>query len=448
MRVIIPARLSSKKDGREGIGLDTQDQRSRDFCEREGHTVVTVTRDTISGAVAPMDRRQLGPWVTDPAKIAQYDAIVAYKSDRLSRGEDYDWSRIETWAVDHGKKLIIVGFDGGVQFPSRNDSDYWQWAAMKRQAGRERADIKERTARAHGAIRAQGGFIGRKPWGYDITGEKYAKYLVHSAEGTRYAKPVFTRIARGASLGEAAAWLEQETGRRWWAKTVGEIVRNPVYKRVQEYAGHKCPPLVPAALWRLANESLDTRPQRRSGGRRTEGALLKGIIFCPRCNSPMLRNDGGSYRCSGRGPQRKGCGNMVRLEAVDSVVDRWMSVWDEEVTVPVLVAGTDDAELEDVLQQIRDLAARDLPDADYDAELARLRAERDRLKALPREDDRWEDRPAGFTYVDRWEAQSGPERTAWLKSVGVTVWAVREEDSGVRVEIRDRSGFAVRTAFV
>jgi hypothetical protein len=78
MRVIVAARLSQlQRDGSEGIGLDTQDTRSRNWAEREGHDVLAVVADTRSGTVAPWDRRNLRPWVTDPERIAQYDAIVA-----------------------------------------------------------------------------------------------------------------------------------------------------------------------------------------------------------------------------------------------------------------------------------------------------------------------------------------------------------------------------------
>ena len=90
------------------IGIDTQDEKSRAFCERAGITVVHVAADTKSGTVAPWDRKHLKPWVTDPEKMRGYDAIVAYKTDRLSRGTQEDFTRIEFWATSNGKRLIIV----------------------------------------------------------------------------------------------------------------------------------------------------------------------------------------------------------------------------------------------------------------------------------------------------------------------------------------------------
>jgi hypothetical protein len=86
MRALIACRKSTKvasaKDG-QGASLTTQDQLARDFCERNGWVVVGTAKDTISGSVAPMNRKELGRWIADPELRASYDCIVAYKSDRL-----------------------------------------------------------------------------------------------------------------------------------------------------------------------------------------------------------------------------------------------------------------------------------------------------------------------------------------------------------------------------
>jgi hypothetical protein len=70
MRAIIAARKSNKVHSAtgEGIGLDTQDEKAREFADRLGITVVGVARDTISGRMAPIDRPDLSAWLSDPAK--------------------------------------------------------------------------------------------------------------------------------------------------------------------------------------------------------------------------------------------------------------------------------------------------------------------------------------------------------------------------------------------
>src|SRR5260370_26980975 len=90
-RWIVAARLSrmSKKDRARPeliTGIATQDQRSAEWANAEGHVIVHVTRDrNVSGAIAPWERPELGPWLSDPEKVAQYDGIVAYEASRVSR---------------------------------------------------------------------------------------------------------------------------------------------------------------------------------------------------------------------------------------------------------------------------------------------------------------------------------------------------------------------------
>ena len=185
VRALIAARLSKlQRGGQQGIGIDTQDEKSRAFCEREGMTVVDVVADTKSGTVAPWDRKNLKPWVTEPEKMAMYNAVVAYKTDRWSRGTQEDFTRIEFWATQNGKRLIIVD---GPQYPARADkfdSDYWQWQAEKMAARREWELGRERVVRATDALRRENKFVGRIPWGYVTEGPKYDRRLAATDPGT------------------------------------------------------------------------------------------------------------------------------------------------------------------------------------------------------------------------------------------------------------------------
>ena len=106
MRVLIAARLSQLAEGQ--TGLDSQDAESTAWAEREGHEVVHVAMDRKSGTTAPWDRPQLRPWVTDESRVALYDAVLAYRLDRLSRGDNESTNAIENWATKNGKQLLTV----------------------------------------------------------------------------------------------------------------------------------------------------------------------------------------------------------------------------------------------------------------------------------------------------------------------------------------------------
>lgn len=430
-RALIAARKSGKvRDNgkqRDGISLDTQDERAREFCQRQGWEIAGAPQDTISGRVAPIDRKALGKWLNDPAKLASFDVLVAFKSDRLSRGEDTDWSRIETWAADNGKTLVIVDGASGVRYPARDDSDYWQWTAAKRQAAREWADIRERSMRAQSAIRANGHLVGRNAFGYTSQGSKYARELVADARA-ELIPGIFERVTRGESL-ETVAQFVRDHGYPMYARTIGTIIRNPVYygKRLDGYAS---PALVDATTWRNANLALDGKGAKRAKGSPAPKAMLAGVLKCGTCSAPMYRvNQGTRYRCAGEyGSDRtragKGCGNILDLVHVDSLVSSWMSASDAHMTeVRPAVASTTRRDLDEAK-----LARKALDDDsdDYDEQHAELTA---RIKALQvtlgAESDAkpFELVELAETYGQRWNSLDEAARGAWMRSSGVRIMA-------------------------
>jgi hypothetical protein len=143
---------------------------------------------------------------------------------------------------------------------------------------------------------------------------------------------------------------------------------------------------------------------------------------------PMFAN-------AGRGAQRKGCGNNIRKETVDNLVCQIMIGLKRPIMKIVFIPGNDhSAQLADVQFQLKQLANEDLTDEQYDAELARLRAERDRIRELPIEPGRVERVDTGQTYASRWATlQTDTERNDWLRSAGVKIWAWRNPDDAEAV---------------
>src|SRR5215469_14419195 len=101
MRVIIAGRLSRKVSDRDQTGFDSQERESVRWAEARGHEVVAVVADFKSGRSGIERRPNLRPWVTEPDKLAQYDAIVALKVDRLTRGNRAETRDLEHWATEH-----------------------------------------------------------------------------------------------------------------------------------------------------------------------------------------------------------------------------------------------------------------------------------------------------------------------------------------------------------
>lgn len=309
--------------------------------------------------------------------------------------------------------------------------------------------LTRQVALAHNRIRANGAVLGRAPWGMTIVGVKYEKRLIGTDEGRTWVPRIFGRVIEGWSLAKVSAWLHSEgiSGDHgpWYESTVGAMIRNPGYMgfrceqdpKTKKYGKilHRCEELVDPKIWRQAQEALDTRPKRGYTNPETR-AMLAGVLKCgnPQCDatgapdSPMNRSRSSTklyYRCCGTGAVRKSCGTMVCVAQVDNAVDK---IVNESFTGPRLVRriipGTDHtAELESLRFELRQLPARDLPWDEEDAERARLRAEHDRIAALPVVPDTEVLVDTGETYASLWNALRPADRGPWLEANGFTVRA-------------------------
>ncbi|MCL2582946.1 MAG: recombinase family protein [Streptosporangiales bacterium] len=472
-RALIATRKSGKiRDGgtqRDGITHDTQDDGSHAFCDRQGWTVTGVARDTISGRTAPIDRKNLGRWLKDPGLRTRYDVIVAYKSDRYSRGEDTDWSRIETWAADHGKTLVMVDNGTGIRYPARDDSDYWQWVSAKRQAGREWNEIRERSVRTQKTLRNAGALVGRPPFGYVPDGNTYSKGLVPTEEGRRLVPQIYQRCIAGESLASIARWLDAETWpgipfryHRWYPAQVGRLIRKPTYigqrcatpetntTLVYGKTLLTCEPLVDAGTFTRAALALEERPKR--GPAKAENrAMLAGVLFCPHCpnNSPMYRIPSRShrpgvpnllyYRCFGRGSQRKGCGNSVRLDEVDDIMNDIMHLdFNKPIKAWTIIPGNEaeiEARIEEVNFKLRQLPQLNLDFDEEDRRRALLRDQLTEARNAERHEDEviWSE--TDERYSEQWDRTPVHQRAAWLADKGFTVTATKDDAGEVVVKV-------------
>ena len=129
---------------------------------------------------------------------------------------------------------------------------------------------------------------------------------------------------------------------------------------------------------------------------------------------------------------------MVRMEVADAAVNEIMAT---TFRVPVkrliLIKGLGHQdELEEISHRIREPDPDVMTGEKYDAELARLRAGRDRLKALPAEPGRRDEQLTGELYAGIYQVLPAWERGAWLKSHGFVIHATKKEVSVIQGDVR------------
>jgi site-specific DNA recombinase len=424
------------------------------WCKDNGYVVRrTYTLRGKSASKGQQDKA-LDEMIEDMRR-GLFSVLVVWASDRIERRGAYNAFDLARRVKEAGGRIEYVK---DAYLNSTNELSDVMLAMVATKDKLESKRKTERTEMVQARIRTAGAFVGKPPFGYKVAGEKYNRQLVPTDKGRSLIPAIYERCINGQSLATIGAWLEQETGLQWWPRRVSGTLRNPVYRGVQEDDQgrpiHRCEALVDAATWKRANEALG-RHGKRGPENKLDPALLSGVLYCgnPDCHdapdSPMYRHRSSArnlkrewYRCAGKGSQRKGCGNMIRLTTLDGLVNICMKAHGRDLQIKdfMIEPGTDhQAELEEIKFEIKSLATQDLTDDEYDAELKRLRAERDRVASLPTVPDRLVERPTGETYADKWRRLNPQERGAWLRERGLKVRAVKGQE-GYRVVVLDAQG--------
>jgi DNA invertase Pin-like site-specific DNA recombinase len=281
LRLLLPARKSRKG---EGDATDYTRQTNAGViarAERDGDKVVKIVEDTITSQSMPWERKNLRAWMNDASKLALWDALYVTETDRLARLDDEGFHKIETWLYEHGKRLI-TGED--VQFPPRHDGDRYMWLGLKRRARTYWEDTKAKHASVREVIKANGGIIGRPPFGYMVTGEKTRKtFTIHPVNGP-VALEIFTRVSQGRTASQVAQWLTETgaikdakgNGKMIRAKSVIDLVKRTSYLGSRD--GVEYPALVSQELWNAANAAVERRSIRTGGRRAIHG--FSGVLYC------------------------------------------------------------------------------------------------------------------------------------------------------------------------
>ena len=107
MRLLGAVRLSRDTD--ETTSPERQDDAITYTTKARGDRLIHIVHDLdVSGAISPFERAELGPWLTDPDKIAQWDGLIVAKIDRLSRSL-LDFQVLLKWCDAHDKTVISIG---------------------------------------------------------------------------------------------------------------------------------------------------------------------------------------------------------------------------------------------------------------------------------------------------------------------------------------------------
>jgi DNA invertase Pin-like site-specific DNA recombinase len=405
VRVLGAVRQSKTRD--RAVSPEMQRTAIQGWADRNDGEVAKFTFDlSTSGGTSAFRRKGLGPWLTEPDKIAAWDVLAATKLDRACR-DVADYLKLRTWCDRNGKRFVVLN-DPELDNSTPAGRAMGTMTAIFAQIEREMA--KERNKERYDTLTELGRWTGgRLPYGWRY--DRDSGHLVPDDDGTAETLRAMADMAiAGKSQGQIANWLNTSgnltmIGREWRTDTVRRVLRAP---NTAELLGETKAAELQAAL--------KSREQTR--GERLNGHMLLRVAFCRACGAPLYfqkknRPSGGYYRCLK-------CMTHKRADWVDAVTENSLLFFygNLELVEYQLVLGDDHQTTIHALE--RDIDALEKITG-TDAVIAAKRAEIEHLRSLPYDPDHWEPVPQGISVAKHWATLDDSGKGSFLRKRNVRV---------------------------
>lgn len=301
--------IYTRKSTEEGLqqefnSLDAQREAAEAFVvsqKHEGWQPVAERFDDGGYTGGNMDRPALKRLLA-AVESRSVDCVVVYKVDRLSRSL-MDFARIIEVFDQNGVSFVSVT----QQFNTTTSIGRLTLNILLSFAQFEREIISERTRDKMSAARRKGKWIGGTPvLGYDID-PKGGRIVVNPEEAERVRTifklylelgsllPVLQEAERRGLL--TKRWTTEDGrvrgGKRISKGTMHGMLTNAIYTGMVDHKGQLYPGeherIVDQATWDCVQDLF--RRNKANNGARVKnkyGALLRGLLFCVPCGSPMM----------------------------------------------------------------------------------------------------------------------------------------------------------------
>ncbi|MCD0448414.1 recombinase family protein [Actinocorallia sp. API 0066] len=507
-RVLGVVRLSNLTDTTSSP--ERQKNKISKWADLHDADVIGIAEDLDVSAITagPWERPEFREWLNRPD---DYDVIVAWKLDRLSR-KMKDFCDLLEWAKKHKIRIVTVeeSFDLG--------TPAGRMVAMVLAAFAEYEGevIKERVRDAYDRnIKAGNWRGGNVPYGYRAVKAVDHWELEHDPETAAVMRDIISRMLKGESANSIVRDLNERKipvssdaqrirqgkepkGGLWRVGNLLKMLKSKALLGQYEAEGseyvrdevdetgakkkiprkvivgddgmpiQRAEPLITKQEWDALQEQLS----KNSSGKthhRTGGAPLRQVAFCAVCGAAMYRTKSRSmyYRCSSVGATSAKCGNAsVKADYLENALETLLlgMFGKLERKTTVFIKGEDHTErLEQIRQTMDEVRAeKDRGDyrysggaEEYSARIQKLAEQRIKLEALPQVPSRTEIISTGETFADFWAGLSEWEKGSFYRQAGIEIRVLRwpgkvivEEDTPNFEEISSGATFAVSTSFL
>jgi len=211
-------RVSTKEQGRSGLGLDAQRHAIQAFADREGFTLTKEYEEIETGKGADaLSRRPILKTALDYAEKKKC-CLLVYKLDRLGRNVHFI-----SGLMERSVRFIVTSLG--------KDADNFQIHLFAALAEKERALISERTKAALQIKKAQGAKLGNRTNLADARKKAGESKQVAADQFAAYIFPLIDRhISSGMSLNAVAREFNKHgiktvRDKEWQATQIAAVIR-------------------------------------------------------------------------------------------------------------------------------------------------------------------------------------------------------------------------------
>jgi site-specific DNA recombinase len=313
-RAALYARQSITREG--SASLDVQVEACREAAARLKLEVVAelVEAPSTSGYSNRGRNRPKFGELLDLIRRGEVDCVVAYKTDRLSRGGGPGWAPLVDAFEEAGRDpdRAVATTDGWV-----SEFEIGIRSAMDREESKKTSD-RMLAVRAREAKEGKPRIGGRRPYGFS---QDMSEHIEHEVSRIEEAAD---RVLAGESVWSICtdwnkAAVPTVTGKAWTVTTLSTILTSP---RIAGFRTHNGTVVGEGQWKRIIDEDrhdalVAALAPRRSKPRHGRTYPLVGFLVCGKCGGPLRslsrENGGRSYACR-KGPGMGGCGG-IRIQA-------------------------------------------------------------------------------------------------------------------------------------
>lgn len=293
MKAAIYVRVSTMEQAEEGYSLDEQIEKLSKYCEIKGWYIYKIYKDGgFSGANT--DRPGLSDMIKD-AKQQNFDTVLVYKLDRLSRSQKDTLYLIEDILGKNNIAFVSLNenFDTSTAFGKAMIGILAVFAQLEREQIRDRL-LMGKVGRARSGKAMAWGI---PPFGYILPESNREKYEIVPVQA-EIVKKIYNDYLAGKLVSKICEELNASghigKGKPWVHANMKRTLTNPVYAGYISYRGEvfeaNHEPIVSKKTFDLVQEQIEIRQERayqKNNNPRPFQAkyLLSGLMKCGVCGA-------------------------------------------------------------------------------------------------------------------------------------------------------------------